>query len=244
MDDCSKAEAVPPPPPDRAGELVWKALAAALPLAVAVWVFGGVFGVLAQSAGMTLGEAVAMNAFVFAGAAQFVAVTFWAGGVVPLLPLAAATLAINLRYIFITASLRDVLGQWGWPRRMLAVHFVTDENWALTMALPADRRRAANLLASGLLLYVGWNASAVAGYLLAGHFPDPKLIGLDFAFAAAFLALALGMWRGVRKDLLPWVAAAGAACLAAASLPGSWHVIIGTLAGLGVQLIQQLGRRS
>lgn len=241
MDSFSKSSG-PLYDPHDAPQPLREALGDALPLALAVWIFGGLFGVLARSAGMSFGEAAAMNAFVFAGAAQFVAVNFWAADSLAILPLAAATLAINLRYILISASLRDVLGQWSWPRRMIAVHFVTDENWALTMALPPPRRRALNLLASGLLLYVGWNASAAVGYLLAGRLADPKAIGLDFAFAAAFLAIALGMWRSAARDLLPWGAAAAAACLSAATLGGSWHVLAGTAAGIGVQLVQQRGR--
>lgn len=242
MDSFGKSAAPFHPLPNEAPEAFWTAMADALPLALAVWVFGGLFGVLARSAGMSLGETAAMNAVVFAGAAQFVAVNFWAAGSLALMPLAAATLAINLRYILISASLRDVLAQWSWRRRIFAVHFVTDENWALTMALPSARRRALNLLGSGLLLYVGWNVSGAAGYLLAGRLADPKLIGLDFAFAAAFLAIALGMWRGAGRDLLPWLSAAAAACLSAATLGGSWHVIVGTAAGIGAQLVQQRRR--
>lgn len=215
----------------------------ALPLALAVCVYGGVFGVLARNAGMSLGELALMDALVFAGAAQFVAVGYWANDAVAILPLAVATFAVNLRYVFITASLRDVLGQWRWPFRALAVHFVTDENWALTMALPAPRRMAAYLLMSGALLYIGWNMGGIAGYFIGGSVPDPKLIGLDFAFTAAFLALALSMWRSASEDLLPWAAAAAAACLAARFLPANWHAVAGTLAGIATLLVQQARRR-
>lgn len=218
------------------------AIAAGLPLALAVCVYGGVFGVLARNAGMSVGELAMMDALVFAGASQFVAVGYWANDAVVMLPLAVGTLAVNLRYIFITASLRDVLGRWRWPFRGLAVHFVTDENWALTMALPAPRRTARFLLVGGVMLYVGWNIGGAAGYFIGGSIVDPKLIGLDFAFTAAFVALALSMWKSASEDMLPWAAAAFVACLAARFLPANWHAITGTLAGIAALLAQRAKR--
>lgn len=218
-----------PPAPARAG------LLAALPLAAAVAVYGAVFGVLARGAGMGWGELAAMDALVFAGAAQFVAVGLWSSGPVPVVAIALATVAVNLRYLLITASLRDVLGG-RWSLRLLGAHLVTDENWALTMALEPAQRRAAFLLAAGAVIYLAWNAGGLAGYALGHGLPDPKRIGLDFAFTAAFLALALGMWRGGRSDAGPWAVAAVAACLAAHALPANWHVIAGSAAGVAAIL--------
>lgn len=210
-------------------------IAAALPLAAAVAIYGAVFGILARNAGMTRGELVAMDALVFAGAAQFVAVDLWSGGQVPLFAVAVATLAVNLRYLAVTASLRHVLvGRL--PARLLGAHLVVDENWALTMALPPERRRLAFLIASGAVIYAGWNAGGIAGHVLGGGLPGPEVIGLDFAFTAAFIALALGMWRGTRSDLLPWTVAAVAACLAARFLPANWHVVVGGAAGVATLL--------
>lgn len=211
----------------------------AAPLALAVCVYGAVFGMLARDANMSFPELLILDAFTFAGAAQFVALGFWSTDAIALAPLAVAMFAVNLRYVAITASLRDVLCQWSWPFRTLAIHFVTDENWALTMARPATQQRADYLLISGLLLWVGWNIGGIAGYYLGQTVPDPKKIGLDFAFTAAFLALALGMWRGVSEDLLPWVVAAVAACFSARFLPAGWHAVVGTAAGIIAFLSQQ-----
>lgn len=208
---------------------------AALPLAAAVGVYGAVFGVLARGAGMAWGELAAMDALVFAGAAQFVAVGLWSEGAIPVLAIALATLAVNLRYLLITASLRDVLGG-RWPLRLLGAHLVTDENWALTMALPPARRNAAFLLAGGAVIYAAWNAGGFAGYALGRGLPDPEAIGLDFAFTAAFMALALGMWRGGRIDAAPWAVTAASACIAAQALPANWHVVAGSAAGIATLL--------
>lgn len=210
---------------------------AALPLAAAVAVYGAVFGVLARGAGMAWGELAAMDALVFAGAAQFVAIGLWSEGGIPVLAIALATAAVNLRYVLITASLRDVLGG-RWPLGFLGAHLVTDENWALTMALPPARRSAAFLLAGGAVIYAAWNVGGPVGYALGRGLPDPEAIGLDFAFTAAFLALALGMWRGRRLDAVPWAVTAAAACLAAHVLPANWHVLAGSAAGVATLLLR------
>jgi predicted branched-subunit amino acid permease len=86
------------------------------------------------------------------------------------------------------------------------------------------------LLGSGIASFLAWNGATAAGYAFGSVLPDPAAIGLDFAFTAVFVALLAGMWRG-KRDLVPWVAAAVAACLAAALLPGKWYILAGALAG-------------
>ena len=209
---------------------------AALPLAFAVAVYALVFGVLARTAGMTIAQCLAMNALVFAGAAQFVAVGMWSNGHVPLAALAIATLAINLRYLALTASLRTILASFR-ITRLVGVHLVVDENWALAMALPPSQRRSAFLIGSGAAIYFAWNAGGLLGFVFGRAMPDPELIGLDFAFTAAFLSLALSMWRGASSDLVPWATTALAAALAAIYLPANWHIVVGVAVGVATLLV-------
>ena len=53
---------------------------------------------------------------------------------------------------------------------------------------------------------------------------------MDFAVTAIFTALAVTMWRG-KRDVLPWVVAAGVALAAHRMLPGAWYVLLGGVAG-------------
>ena len=75
-----------------------------LPLALGVFVYGTVFGVLAQQAGLSLLEALLMSGFVFAGASQFVAVGLWATPL-PVAAIIFTTLIINLRHLLMSAAL-------------------------------------------------------------------------------------------------------------------------------------------
>ena len=59
-----------------------------------------------------------------------------------------------------------------------------------------------------------------------------RLQALGFAFTAAFIAMARGLWRG-QSQMLPWIVAA-AATIAGVSLglPKAYAIIVGTMCGL------------
>lgn len=201
------------------------------PVAASIAVYGLVWGVLARQAGLSVGEVALMSALVFAGASQFVALDMWTPGALPVGAIVLAVAIVNLRMLLMTATLQPLAASTSWPRALLAMHFVADENWALTMGeLARGRGSLAFLVGSGVLAWVAWLASTLIGRLLGAAIEDPARYGLDFAFTATFVALLLGMWKG-KSDVLPWVVAALAAIAASRLLPGNWYIIIGGLLG-------------
>ena len=152
-----------------------------------------------------------------------------------------AGLALNLRLILITASIRDLYRGLPWWRVALGAHFASDENWALLLARRAEGREAGYwyLVGAGAGLMVTWISASVAGVALAAAIPEPRALGMDFAFAAAFIAIMRSLWRG-RADLLPWsVSACGVAALVMTeTLAASWAIIIGGLAGAAIASIR------
>ena len=204
-------------------------LVACLPLSVGVFAFGAVLGVLAGAKGLGLGELMVMGAVVFAGAAQFVAVDLWTGPV-PVADIVVATAIVNLRYVLICASLRPVVAGLSLRQKLVSVHLVVDENWALTMAAKDGRGTPGYLLGGGLMLILIWLGGGAAGHVLGAGLARPETFGLDFAFTAAFLALALGLWRG-RGDVLPWAVAAVSAIVCAELVPGNWYIVVGSMSG-------------
>ena len=212
------------------GEGVRAGALAALPVAVGIFTYGLVFGVLARAAGLSALEAVLMSLIVSAGSSQFAAIGLWSQPL-PIAAIVLTTLVVNLRHILMGAALRPWFGGLSVWQKLGSLHFVSDEAWALTMGY---RTRGGNdrafLLGSGIVTYAAWTGSTAAGYAFGSILPDPTTTGLDFAFTAVFIALLAGMWRG-RRDLLPWIVAGVAACLAAALLPGKWYILAGALAG-------------
>src|SRR3990170_2142775 len=102
----------------------------AVPLGIAVGLFGVSFGVLSVSTG-GLGAlpAVVMSATTFAGSAQFAAASIVASGGQPITAIAAALL-LNARYLPIGVSVaRFLAGAVG--SRFLKAQLVVDESWAI-----------------------------------------------------------------------------------------------------------------
>jgi predicted branched-subunit amino acid permease len=222
--------------PDRANVISASARAAFMagtarcaPVAFGVLVYGLIFGALAQQAGLSLGETAFMNAIVYSGSAQFVALGLWSLPP-PLLALAVTIFSVNFRFFLIAATMHPVLRGWPRWRALAALFWVSDENWAVTMAAGERPHWGAFYLGTGWLLWVAWLSAGLLGHSLGAVVPDPKSWGLDFAFTAVFLALATGLARR-RKAPLVWIASAGAALLADRFIGGSAPVLVGGLAG-------------
>ena len=192
-----------------------------LPVAISIGAYGVVWGVLAGQAGLSVVEVMLMSGLVFAGASQFVALDMWTPGNLPILSIIIATAIVNLRMLLMTATLRPLVTHLPRTQGLIAMFFVADENWALTMSQVAKGKGSvAFLLGSGMLSWVFWFTSTLAGRLLGSAIDDPATYGLDFAFTATFLALLFGMWRG-KGDLVPWLVAALVAVATARLVPGN-----------------------
>jgi predicted branched-subunit amino acid permease len=145
------------------------------------------FGALSTAAGLSLLQTCALSVLMFTGASQFALVgvigsggSAWAG---------AATAALlgtrNGLYGLRLASLLQVKGL----RRVAAAQFVIDETTA--MAITRDSHRAGRLAfwATGIALFSLWNLGTLAGALATHAFSSPRVLGLDAAPPAAYLAL-------------------------------------------------------
>ena len=206
---------------------------ACVPVAISVAAYGLVWGMLARDAGLSLLEVMMMSGLVFAGSAQFVALDLWTAtpSTLPVGPLVLAALIVNLRYLLLTATLRPLYRESHLWRGALSMYLVTDENWAMTVAaMTRGQGSVAFLMGGGALAWASWMTTNVTGYGLGSAIDDPSRWGLDFAFTATFLALLLGMWRG-RNDLLPWLVASLVAIATSIAVGGSWHILVGGLAG-------------
>ena len=204
--------------------------AANLTVAASVAAYGSVLGVLASQQGLSLVQLVVMNLILFAGSSQFVLIEMWRPPL-PVFEMVLAVAVINLRYMLIGASLRPLFQNSSLGQRMGFVHLAADENWAITMAA---RRKGPvgpyHLLGGGVCLALSWGLGTIGGLLFGAAISKPEAFALDFAFLAVFIALAASLWRG-RRDILPWLIAAGLALASEALIPGKWYIIIGGLGG-------------
>ena len=177
---------------------------AALPLAIAPFLFGAAFGVLALDAGFGTVGAVAMSATTFAGSAQFAAATILEDGGGAAAAIVAALL-LNARYVPLSLAVASIFPG---PRKRRAVEsqLIVDESWAL--AGKSGRFEYPTLIGAGTVLYVLWIGGTAIGIFAGDALGDPDSIGLDAAFPALFLALLVPYLRRPRAPAAALAAAA------------------------------------
>jgi len=75
----------------------------------------------------------------------------------------------------------------------------------------------------------------VAGATFAAAVPEPRSLGMDFAFTAAFIAILRSLWSGSIL-LLPWGASIAIVLLAGLLTPldPTWTLILGGLGGAAI----------
>ena len=164
---------------------------ATLPLVPGPVFFGISFGVFAEAAGFGAAAAVAMSATTFAGSAQFAAVSVLDSGGTLAAAIAAA-IFLNARYAAMSVTVAAIVPG-AWPRRLAGSQLLVDESWALSGR--GGRFEWPILAGSGLLLYTLLVGSTALGTAVGGFLRDPTALGLDAAFAALFLALAVPYLR-------------------------------------------------
>lgn len=167
-----------------------------LPYAAAGFVLSLSFGVLARQAGFSQAQAIVMSLIVFAGSAQFAAVTIISGGGGVLAAVSAAAL-MNSRFLPMGIALAPSLP--GGPlRRAAQGQPVVDASWAMASQGDGSFDRW-QLFGSTAPQYVTWAAGTVTGALIGGGLGDTDRFGLDALFPTFFLALLIAELRDGRS---------------------------------------------
>ena len=183
----------------------WRAgLRAGAPFAAAGFLLSFSFGVLAREAGFTAVQAIVMSAIVFAGSAQFAAISIVAAGGGLGAAVAAAAL-MNSRFLPMGIALAPSLPG-GPARRAAQGQAVVDSSWAMAAQGDGTFDRWF-LFGSTAIQYVTWFAGTTAGALGGDLLGNPNRLGLDAIYPTFFLALLLVELRRPRARV---VAAAGA----------------------------------
>ena len=187
-------------------------LRAGAPFAVAGFLLSLSFGVLARDAGMPLLAVIVMSVIVFAGSAQFAAISIIAagGGVGAAV---AASAMMNSRFLAMGIALGPSLPGGPW-RRAAQGQAVVDSSWAMAAQGDGTFDRSF-LFGSTAVQYVTWQAGTIFGALAGNVLGDTHKLGLDAVYPAFFLALLI---VEVRRPRAGGVALAGAA-IAIALIP-------------------------
>jgi 4-azaleucine resistance transporter AzlC len=163
-----------------------------MPYAVAGCLLSVSFGVLARGAGMSAAEAIAMSTIVYAGSAQFAAVSIMAAGGSLGAAVGAAAL-MNSRFLPMGIALAPSL-----PGRAAARaaqgQTIVDSSWAMAARGDGTFDRWF-LFGSTAPQYALWVAGTVAGALAGDVLGDTHRLGFDAIYPTFFLALLFAEFR-------------------------------------------------
>jgi predicted branched-subunit amino acid permease len=159
----------------------------AMSIGLAVGAYGLSFGALATTAGLTVGQTIALSSLTFTGASQFAFVGVVASGGSWVAAMLAAWF-LGVRNALYGLSLAPLL-QLTRSRRLVAAQLVIDETTAMTVSRPRAPTVRLAFWATGVSVFTCWNVATILGALGAQQIGDPRKLGLDAAVGAAFLAL-------------------------------------------------------
>lgn len=159
-------------------------LAAAAPPAVAIFIFGGIYGALARP---VMGPAVTMlsSLVIFSGAVQFTIVGLLSAGATTA-TLVAGSATLNLRNLLLGAVLRPRIERSPMQRAGIA-WFLLDESAGFALASEHDDA-ATTLVTTGVIFYLAWQAGTAVGLL--GASMEAVSSAAEAVFPILFIGLA------------------------------------------------------
>lgn len=206
-----------------------------IPMIVGILPFGLIYGALASLAGLSLGQALGMSLLVYAGSAQFIAIsllTLGSGAVVILL----TTLVVNLRHVLYSAALQPYVGRLPQRWRVPLAFGLTDETFAVVQRRYLSRGMTEHgqwyHAGVALALYLSWVSSSLVGALFGQSVPNLAGWGLDFAMLATFIGIVVPALRNQPQIAAALVA--GAVALLCHAWPYKLGLMAAALSGIAV----------
>jgi 4-azaleucine resistance transporter AzlC len=201
---------------------------AAWPICIGYFPIGLALGVLAQKAGLGPLEIGLMSLLVFAGSAQFIAVSMLTSGAT-VMSIVVTTLLVNLRHVLMSSSLAVYLrGTNPWFVSLYS-YGVTDESFAvnLTRFREGGWHRYQALVVNHVSNAAWISATMLGGY--CGQFIPAGAFGIDYALVAMFLCLLVFQLRGAVYAVTA-VAAGIMATILSLVTEGNAYVIVASIA--------------
>ncbi|MDB9864060.1 AzlC family ABC transporter permease [Candidatus Thioglobus sp.] len=192
--------------------MIRSALTISLPILFGFVPLGIAFGLLFQELGYPWYFASLMAVFVYAGAAQFMAIGLLSSGI-GLLEIAISTFFLNSRHMFYGLAFLESFGNWN-LRKLYLIFGLTDETYALmtTIKVPKNFTKERYYFFITLFAQLYWVLGCTIGALTANALSF-NTNGMEFAATALFVVLLIEQWVKVKR-LLPFVIAFIASAIA------------------------------
>lgn len=169
-----------------------------IPIMTAYIVLGAAYGILMNSKGYGLVWSLLMSLIVYAGSAQYVAITFFTSIFNPVYAL-LLTLMVNARHIFYGLSLMNKLKGTG-KLKPFIIYWLSDETFSVLCAAepPEEVDKGWFMFFIALLDYAYWAIGTALGSLI-GNLITFNTKGLDFSLTALFIVIFIGQWKSQKR---------------------------------------------
>ncbi|MBU4237450.1 MAG: AzlC family ABC transporter permease [Proteobacteria bacterium] len=221
-----------------------KGVAAAWPICLGYLPVGLACGALAQQAGLPFWAVGLMSILVFAGSAQFIAISMLAAGASPI-SIILTTFIVNLRHTLMSSTLAVYLqGVNRWFLSLFA-YGVTDESFAVNMTrFRTGEWNRWQALTVNHLSNSAWVAATTCGALVGQLIPE-RALGMDYAMTGMFISLLtfqLQNWTFILTGLLAGLISVTCYLL----IPGDSYIIIASVSGatLGYMIKRRSRKRT
>ena len=213
--------------------------------------YGISFGALSVAAGLDVWQTCFLSLVMFTGGSQFALVGVLASGGLAAGGSAIATAALlGIRNVVYGMRMKPIVdgapadgGRASIWRTVAAAWITIDESTAVALAQTDDRAARRGFWLTGIVIFVGWNLTTLAGALIGDALGDTRAWGLDAAAAAAFLGL---LWPRLKRFQAGAVAVAAAlvATLTTPVLMPGLPVLVAALVAVVVGWFDLFSRRS
>ena len=204
-----------------------------VPLLLGALPFGLIYGAVAATSGLSMTAAVAMSAFVFAGASQFIAVGLVAVQT-PVAIIVLTTFIVNLRHMLYSATLLPYLKNLPQKWRIPLAFWLTDETFAVTIHRFQKNDSSAfkhwYQLGSSIAMYLNWQFWCFLGLVMGNRIPDAQSWGLDVAMPVTFIGMIIPFVKNIPVAVC--VLTAGAASLLTLGMPYKLGIVVSAAAGI------------
>ncbi|WP_332629372.1 AzlC family ABC transporter permease [Halalkalibacter flavus] len=198
------------------------------------------FGLLAKSTGLTFLETMAMSLFVYAGAAQYMALNLIAIGT-GAFEIIFTTFIVNIRHLLMSASVRERIDDDHPIIKALYSFGITDEVFAVTTT-QEGHVKTGFIIGVSTVAYISWVINSGIGYFVGTILPPTLQQSMGIALYAMFIALLMPSLKKHRKVVFLAVSAALFNSIFSLFLPSGWSIILATLlSSAGIEFFYRNG---
>ncbi|RSL31054.1 branched-chain amino acid ABC transporter permease [Salibacterium salarium] len=185
------------------------------------------FGFIAQTTSLSIIETMLMSLLVFAGAAQYMALSLLAVGT-GALEIIFTTFIVNIRHFLMSASLNEkAIPDSPWKKAGYAFG-ITDEVFAVT-SMKQGTISSMYIYGVFLISYISWVLFSGLGHTVGELLPDTLQQSMTFALYALFIALLAPALQKQRKIIFLAGLAAVLNSLFTQIIAEGWSIILATL---------------